>query len=233
VLRQLLTRISLVCTRLTGRVCSFIFISKGLFFRCLQQNFANIAIDILPHAAGWLHLILTLKLMSENTPHEENKGSEQKSDVKGILSQLEAILDEYMVNKAPFTLPTEVKEFIVKVSPYLVIIFAVMALPIIFAALGLTAFLSPFAMMGGYRYGFGWGFFATVGLVFSVITFIIEIIAVPGLFKRTKSAWTLLFYASIVSLIGTLLSFNGLVGGIIGAIIGWYILFQVKELYKN
>ncbi|NTV05493.1 MAG: hypothetical protein HGA59_03175 [Chlorobiaceae bacterium] len=175
--------------------------------------------------------------MSENTPPEENKGSEQKaqvkSDVKGILSQLEAILDEYMVNKAPFTLPIEVKEFIVKVSPYLVIIFAVMVLPIIFAALGLTAILSPFAMMGGYPYGFGWGFAATVGLVFSVITFVMEIVAVPGLFKRSKSAWTLLFYASIVSLIGTILSFNGLIGGIIGTIIGWYILFQVKELYKN
>jgi hypothetical protein len=175
--------------------------------------------------------------MSENTLHEENKGSEQKaqakSDVKGIVSQLEALLDEYMVNKAPFALPQEVKEFIVKVSPYLIIVFAVMALPLILAALGLTAILSPFAMMGGYRYGFEWGYAATIGLTISVITVIIEIIAVPGLFKRTKAAWTLLFYASIVSLFGTILSFSGLFGGIIGAIIGWYILFQVKELYKN
>ncbi len=175
--------------------------------------------------------------MSENTSREENKGSGQqaqaKSDAKGVLSQLEAILDEYMVTKAPFALPQEVKEFIVKVSPYLVIIFAVMALPIIFAAFGLTAILSPFAMMGGYRYGFGWGFGATIGLVFSVITFIIEIIAVPGLFKRTKGAWTLLFYASIVSLIGSIISLTGIVSGLIGAVIGWYILFQVKELYQN
>ena len=175
--------------------------------------------------------------MSENTSHEENKGSGQqaqtKSDVKGLLAQFEAILDEYMVTKAPFALPPEVKEFLVKVSPYLVIIFAVMALPIILAALGLTAILSPFAMMGGYHYGFGWGFSATIGLAISVITIIMEIAAVPGLFKRTRGAWRLLFYTSIVSLIGTIISFSGLLGGIIGAIIGWYILFQVKELYKN
>jgi hypothetical protein len=175
--------------------------------------------------------------MSENTSPEENKGSGQhakaKSDVKGILSQLEALLDEYMVTKAPFALPPEVKEFIVKVSPYLVIIFAVMALPLILAALGLTAILTPFAMMGGYHYGFGWGFSATIGLAISVITIIMEIAAVPGLFKRTEGAWRLLFYTSIVSLIGTIISFSGLLGGIIGAIIGWYILFQVKELYKN
>ncbi len=164
----------------------------------------------------------------------ENR-AQDKSDGKGVLSQLEAILDEYMVTKAPFALPPEVKEFIVKVSPYLVIIFAIMALPIIFAALGLTAILSPFAMMGGYRYGFGfgWGFSATIGLAISVITIIMEIVAVPGLFKRTEGAWRLLFYTSIVSLIGTIISFSGLLGGIIGAIIGWYILFQVKELYKN
>jgi hypothetical protein len=171
--------------------------------------------------------------MSEN----ENNGSGQKaqatSDVKGVLSQFEAILDDYMVQKAPFSLPQEVKEFIANVSPYLIIVLAVMALPIIFAALGLTAILSPFAMMGGYGYGFSWGFGAIVGLAVSVITVIMEVVAVPGLFKRTASAWRLLFYASIVSLIGTILSFSGIIVGIIGAVIGWYILFQVKELYKN
>ena len=59
------------------------------------------------------------------------------------------------------------------------------------------------------------------------------IVAVPGLFKRTKGAWTLLFYASIISLIGSIISLSGIVSGLIGAIIGWYILFQVKELYRN
>lgn len=162
----------------------------------------------------------------------ENR-SQEKSDVKGVLSQLEALLDEYMVQKAPFALPIEVKEFLVNVSPYLVIVFVVLALPIIFAALGLTAFLAPFAMMGGYGYGFSWGFGAIIALVISVISIIIEVMAVPGLFKRTKAAWRLLFYASIVSLIGTILSFSGIISGIIGAIIGWYLLFQVKELYQN
>ncbi|MEI8343587.1 MAG: hypothetical protein WCF93_01400 [Candidatus Moraniibacteriota bacterium] len=176
--------------------------------------------------------------MSEAT-HEEKKDSHHKaqggSDVKGLLSQLETMLDEYMVKKAPFTLPKDAKEFIVKVSPYLIIVFAIMALPLIFAALGLTAVLSPFAMMGGYGYGlgFGWGFGAIIALAVSIITVLIEVIALPGLFKRTKGSWRLLFYASVVSLIGGILSISGIVGAIVGAIIGWYILFQVKELYKN
>ena len=173
--------------------------------------------------------------MSENENNGSGQKTQAKSDVKGVLSQFEAILDEYMVQKAPFALPQEVKEFIANVSPYLIIVLAVMALPIIFAALGLTAILSPFAMMGGYGYGYGfaWGFGAIVGLAVAVITMIMEVMAVPGLFKRTAGAWRLLFYASIVSLIGTIISFSGIIGGIIGAIIGWYILFQLKELYKN
>jgi len=155
-----------------------------------------------------------------------------KADVKGLTGQLEAVLDEYMVTKAPFALPLGLKEFIVKVSPYLIIIFAVMALPLILGAIGLTTALTPFAMMGG-GWGFGWGFGAIVSLVVAAISLVLEVMAVPGLFKRTKGSWRLLFYVSIVSLIGSILSVSGIIGGIIGAVIGWYILFQVKDMYTN
>ncbi|KKR19511.1 MAG: hypothetical protein UT50_C0032G0005 [Candidatus Moranbacteria bacterium GW2011_GWA2_39_41] len=164
---------------------------------------------------------------------EEKKETEKTT--AAATNQLEAMLDEYMVKKAPFAMPAEVKEFIVKVSPYLIIIFAVMGLPVILAAIGLNAVLTPFAMMGGYGYGYGygWGFGAIISLAVAVITIVMEVMAVPGLFKRTKGSWKLLFYASIVSLIGGILAVHGIVGTIIGAIIGWYILFQVKDMYKN
>lgn len=154
--------------------------------------------------------------------------TEEKKQNKSIIDQFEAILDEYMVKKAPFALPAEVKEFIVKVSPYLIIIFAVMALPLIIGALGLTALLAPFAILGGpITQGMG------LSVIFAAITVIMELLAVPGLFKRTKGSWKLLFYASIVSFIGGILSFYGIFGTIIGTIIGWYILFQVKDMYKK
>lgn len=161
-------------------------------------------------------------------PKEEKK-AEGAKDIKGMMGQLEALLDEYMVKKAPFTLPKEVKEFIAKVSPYLIIILALMAVPAILAAIGISAVFAPIAMLGGYAWGFG----AIISLIASGIAIVMEIMAVPGLFKRTKASWKLVFYASIVSLIGGVLSLHGIFGAIIGAIIGWYILFQVKELYKN
>jgi hypothetical protein len=166
--------------------------------------------------------------MEEDTTKQAETSS-SKSDLKGLVAQLEAMLDEYMVKKAPFAIPAGGKEFIAKISPYLIIIFAIMALPLILAAIGISAFFAPMALVGGHV----WGFYAIISLVVSVAVLVMEVMAVPGLFNRTKASWTLLFYASIVSLIGGILSINGIFGAIIGAIIGWYILFQVKELYKN
>ncbi|NTW26752.1 MAG: hypothetical protein HGA36_00250 [Candidatus Moranbacteria bacterium] len=162
---------------------------------------------------------------------EENK---TQNDVKGLVAQLEATLDEYMVKKAPFAIPQGGKEFIASVSPFLIIIFAVMTLPVIFLALGLSAVMAPFAMMGGaYGTGYAWGIGSMISLAVAVTVLVLEVMAVSGLFKRTRGAWRLLFYASIVSLIGSILSIHGIVGGIVGAIIGWYILFQMKDMYKN
>lgn len=155
---------------------------------------------------------------------------EKKS--KSVISELENILDTYMVKKAPFNLPPEVKKFIVKIAPYLVIISAIFALPLIFAAIGLSALLAPFAVLGGHGV-FVWGVGSSIFFLLNLIAFGMEILAIPGLFKKTKSAWNLVFYASIVSLIAGVLSISGFFGAIIGAIIGWYIIFQVKDEYKN
>ncbi len=143
------------------------------------------------------------------------------TEAKGLLAQLEAFLDEHMVKKAPFQIPMNGKEILVKIAPYLVILGIIMAIPATLFAL----VLSPFALLAG-------GGMHIVGFLFSLAALVIEVIALPGLFKRTKASWHLLFLASVVSVVGSLVSFN-LVGAVLGAIIGWYIIFQVKELYKN
>jgi hypothetical protein len=160
--------------------------------------------------------------------NEENSKKESSaSNTKGIVSQLEAILDEYMVKKAPFTIPMNGKEMIVKIAPYVVIVFAIMSVPVLLAGLGLSAMLAPFAMLGGYH-----SVAAFISIAFAIVSLVINVMAVPGLFAREKKGWRLAFYSSIVSFVGNILTFN-IAGGVIGALIGWYILFQVKELYKK
>ena len=164
----------------------------------------------------------------EPTNNSSAPVSDTKAQVMGLVDQLEAFLDEFMLKKAPFQIPMGGKELIVKISPYLIIIFAVIAIPGLLALLGLSAVLAPVAALGGQTWGFG----AILSIVVALVTLGLELMAVPGLFKRTKGAWRLVFYATIVSLVGSLIAYN-IVGGLIGAVIGWYILFQVKELYKN
>ena len=118
-----------------------------------------------------------------------------------------------------------------KVAPYLILIFALIAVPAVLAIFGLTAALAPFAMMGGYAYG-GWGMTGLLSGVIAVASLVVELCAVRGLFNRTKGGWRLVYYASLISLVGSLISFN-ILGGAINAIIGWYFLFQVKDMYKN
>lgn len=155
--------------------------------------------------------------------------SEPKAQLLGYIAQFEAWLESVMVTKAPFQIPMGGKEFLATIAPYLVIVgivLFVMSLPIL---LGLGAMTAGMGMAMGHG---TWGYMAVVSLVTGFIALALEAWAITGLFKRTARSWRLVFYATLVSFAGSVLSFN-LIGAVIGGVIGWYLLFQVKELYKN
>ncbi|HEX5282159.1 MAG TPA: hypothetical protein VFW28_18920, partial [Micropepsaceae bacterium] len=58
------------------------------------------------------------------------------------------------------------------------------------------------------------------------------IAALPGLFARKMHGWNLIFYSRILSLVSLLLS-GLIVNAIIGALVSFYILFQVRSLYEE
>lgn len=153
----------------------------------------------------------------------------QSQNVNGIIKQFEAFLDEYMVKKAPFHIPQGGKEFIVKIAPYLVLIFSILAIPIILSLLGLTMFATPFMMLGGY------GHYGVTGAIIGILTLVVlvmQLTSVSGLFAQKRASWTTLYHVSLIELLINLISWN-IIGGLIGSVIGWYILFQVKSQYKN
>jgi hypothetical protein len=146
----------------------------------------------------------------------------------GILAQLEAFLDDVMIKKAPFQIPKNIKERIATVAPYLVIIgIALLALTLALTILGLLG------VMGMKRLALSYVWIES--LVAAGVALVLEAMALPGFFKRTAGSWRLIFYASVVSLAGSLLSFNvgAGVSAVVWAVIEWYLLFQVKELYRN
>jgi len=85
--------------------------------------------------------------------------------------------------------------------------------------------LLPFGGVG-YARGFS---LAVLALIVQVG---LMVMALPGLFARKMSAWTLMFYSQLVGVAYSILS-GSIVGGLIGGLIGLYILFQIRPLYRN
>lgn len=146
----------------------------------------------------------------------------------GALKDLENFFNTYLHQKAPFHFPPNAKEFIVKVGPWITLVLMLLALPMILLALGLTAVVSPYAMMyGGMHFGVGW----VLGGILALATLVMQAMALPGLFKRSIKGWQLMYYAVLVGAVGQLLSLQ-IVSLIINVVISMYILFEIKDYYK-
>lgn len=138
--------------------------------------------------------------------------------------ELIGFLDFYLVKKAPFQIPDTVRELIVRFGPWITVVLLILLLPLLLFALGLSAVVMPFG---------GAGYAASFGLltIFIIIEFGLMIAALPGLFARKMSGWTLLFYSQLVGIVHSLLSGN-IIGGLLMALIVLYILLQVRPLYR-
>lgn len=146
------------------------------------------------------------------------------ADAEQAPKDLIGFLDFYLVKKAPFQIPDNAKEWIVKYGPWITVVLLVLMLPAMLFVLGVGSALMPF---GGYAYATGFGLAA----IFLVINVGLMVAALPGLFARKMSGWNLMFYARLIGIVYSFLSY-AFIGGIIGGIIGLYILFQIRPLYK-
>lgn len=146
------------------------------------------------------------------------------ADAERPLDRLIATLDDYLVKRAPFQIPEGGKELIVRFGPWISLILLVLTLPLVLAALGIGAIFAPFA---GVQYATGFGLAA----ILACVQIVLLVIALPGLFARKMSGWTLILYSELLSLLSSVLS-GAIVSGLIGALIGLYILFQVRTKYS-
>lgn len=152
----------------------------------------------------------------------------ETKDWRKMLVDLEKKLNEIFGEKAP-KLPESVGNFLVKYGPYFIAVGVIIAVLSLLVSLGLLATVIPGAKMGYYGYGYHYGF--KFWNLFSLGVIVLQIMALQGLFKRSKSAWNLMFYASLVEVVSSLFS-SGLISAAIGAMVFWYLLFQIRRFYK-
>lgn len=144
------------------------------------------------------------------------------------LTSLEGTLNEYFGKKAP-AMPDGIKDFLVTIAPYLSILGILFAIPALIAWVGLIGFggaLIPAATMGAISLPP-----IILSLVLAIPPLVLQIMAIPGLFSRSEKAWRFLFWAQLITIISQAVQLN-LLGLIVGTVIGFYVLFQVKDRYK-
>jgi len=156
------------------------------------------------------------------------------ADLKSALVQLESTLEEYMVKKAPFQIPENIKNILVKIAPWFIILSLIITVPGILLVFGLGAVVAPLAVVGGPGSMVSYGLTYLISMGVTIVSLVINIIALPGLFKRSIGSWRLLFYSQLISLAASVVSLNvsTILGALIGAVIGFYVLFQVKSCFK-
>ncbi|MEK7551211.1 MAG: hypothetical protein AAB532_01290 [Patescibacteria group bacterium] len=143
--------------------------------------------------------------------------------------QMTKVLDDSYA-KLP-ALPKGATDFIVNIAPWLSLIFGVLSILVGVSAFGFLAVLSPFAAVSGV------GAYAITGLLSSIVLLVegvIMVVAFPALRKRAQRGWTLLLWSLVLSVVSSVLTLNvfGVVQSVVGALIGYYFLYQMRSYYK-
>lgn len=142
------------------------------------------------------------------------------------MNDLNKTLQTYFLDKAP-KMPADIQKLIVQYGPYLILIGTVISAVGLLSAFGVMSYVSPLrSMTGAYAGGM-----YQVYMIMSVITVVLNALALPGLFKRSMQGWTYMFYNTIVGTVLSIITMN-IFGLIIGSGLGFYVLYQVKNHYK-
>ncbi|WP_028524351.1 hypothetical protein [Runella limosa] len=130
-------------------------------------------------------------------------------------------------------LPDNVKEILVKISPFLCII------GVIFGALGLLAVLG----IGAGATAIGLAAFGNMGLYWVsmailAVMVLIEGLAISPLMKRQKKGWDYMYYIFLLSLVSGIVNlagigslFSNLISLAFSFLLGGWLLFQIREKY--
>ena len=152
------------------------------------------------------------------------------NQAKDALGKLEALFEEYLGKKAP-AVPEHIKNTLVSLAPYLAIVTVVISAPALFALLGIGSMMSPFSEFSDAGYMMQYRFTFMIGAGALLVSAVFAALAIQGLFKREMKAWRLMYYSSLISFVATVLQ-GSLMSGLVGLIIGMYILFQIREKYR-
>ncbi|MCE7065736.1 hypothetical protein [Dyadobacter sp. CY326] len=137
---------------------------------------------------------------------------------------LEKELEPIFLQKFPPFSDT-VKEFLVQYGPYIILVLSIIGIFGLLTALGIGGAALG---LGAVSVGIGFNFYLSIAL--GIVTLIMYLMAFSPLKARKRSGWNLLYYALLVGLVSNLIQLS-ILGAIISGVIGFWVLFQIREKY--
>ncbi len=132
--------------------------------------------------------------------------------------------------KAPH-IPASARDTLVSFAPWLALVFGILGLGALFSLGAFATLFSPLILLGG---GFA-GILMFVNILLGLAASVLEILAFKPLQDHKKKGWNYLFYGSVLSavsgILGILFMSNGL-EGILGTLVGLWLLFEIRPTYK-
>lgn len=127
-------------------------------------------------------------------------------------------------------IPMGGRQTLVQIVPWLALIFGVLGIFGVLSAGSLVSYLS-FSVLGMGMLQISMFVSLLIGLAASLL----EVLAFRPLKARRKKGWNFLFYATVLttaSAIFSLLFGYSSLNGLIGSLIGFWLLFEVRGLYQ-
>ena len=146
------------------------------------------------------------------------------SKINQYLKKLDSFFSDLFLKKAP-QLSDKNRQMVAKVTGWAALVLGLLALPGIFGSLGITRSMAPFWHMGGKLYA-RW----IINYAASLAQVVLMLIAVPQLFKMKAKGWQLVYWATLVGILSSIITFSGF--GLVISIVFLYLLYQIKKLYK-
>jgi uncharacterized membrane protein len=160
----------------------------------------------------------------------------------GPLQTLEMKLDELLDKKAPIKIPTDGRRGLAHALWWIALIIGIIRL---WSALQLWQWghradeiLNSLSYYTGGTYVHHLGAFYYLALLAIGVVSILMLIATPSLKAMKKIGWDLLFYGALIQIASAVIElfangggFGDFLGGALGAVVGLYLLFQVRECF--
>lgn len=166
--------------------------------------------------------------------------------LSGPLAPIEKALDDVFGEKSSITLPKNAKEGLVKIAPWLALIGGILG---IFSAISLwraahyvnvwVDYANQLSAQLGGPTTTRLGLMFWLSLIATIVFALLALLAFPGLKDRKKTGWNLAFYSALAQVVYGVISlfysgggFGSFLMSLVGAAVGFFLLFQVRSYYK-